>query len=103
MKKFFLTKKLIEVFAEEALLSEQDIMILRSIARGRTRTKIAEDLFISISTLDKKINALKQKYDFVSSYTDELPDRSELEQFQDKKAIDLKPKTTRKRKDFNYG
>lgn len=87
MKKFFLTKKLIEVFAEEALLSEQDIRILCLIARGRTRTKIAEDLFISISSLDKKINALKQKYDFVSSYTDELPDRSELEQFQDKKQL----------------
>lgn len=98
--KLFLTKKLIEIFAAEALLSEQEILILRSIAKDHTRTKAAEELNISISALDKKINVLKQKYDYVSSYLNDLPDRSELQQFQERKAIDYKPKKTNNRKDF---
>lgn len=91
--KLFLTKKLIEIFANEALLSEQEIMILRSIAKGHTRNKICEELYLSTSTIDKKINLLKQKYDYCASYLDELPDRSELQQFQEIRPVDLKPKT----------
>ena len=93
--KLFLTKKLIEIFANEALLSEQEILILRSIAKDHTRIMAAEELNISVSNLDKKINVLKQKYDYVSSYMDELPDRSEIQQFIERKAIDY---TTSKKK-----
>lgn len=87
--KLFLTKKLIEIFANEALLSEQEILILRSIAKDYTRTKAAEDLNMSISSLDKKINVLKQKYDYCASYMEELPAREEIQQFTERKAIDV--------------
>ena len=79
--RLFLTRHLIEVFAVEALLSEEEIIILRSIAKEESRKKLADLLHISIPTLDKKIRTLKQKYDYVASYTAELPERSKLTQF----------------------
>ena len=91
-----MTKKLIEIFANEALLSEQEILILRSIAKDHTRIAAAEELNISVSSLDKKINVLKQKYDYVSSYMPELPKRDEIQQFTERKAIDYT--TTKKQK-----
>lgn len=78
--RLFLTRKLIDVFAIEALLSEEEIIILRSLAKEVSREKLADLLHISVSTLDKKIRILKQKYDYVASYTAELPERSKLTQ-----------------------
>ena len=90
MSRLFLTKRLIEIFAEEAFLSDQEIFILMQIAKKQPYTKIAADLNYSSSSLDKKIKTLKQKYDFVAGYMEELPDRSQL--FSKAKAIDFKPK-----------
>lgn len=79
--RLFLTRKLIEVFAVEALLSEQEIIILRSIAKGLSREQMSDFLHISVPMIDKKISTLKQKYDFCASYMTELPDRADLAQF----------------------
>lgn len=76
--KFFLTKKLIEIFSDEALLSNEEIFILTSSARGWTREAQANELHLSISNIDKMIKQLKAKYDFVASYDDRLPARAEL-------------------------
>jgi len=76
--KFFLTKKLIEIFSEEALLSNEEIFILTTLARGWTREAQANELHLSVSTLDKTLKRLKEKYDYVASYDDRLPPRSEL-------------------------
>lgn len=76
--KFFLTKKLIEIFSDEALLSNEEIFILTSSARGWTREAQATELHLSVSSIDKMIKNLKSKYDFVASYDDRLPARAEL-------------------------
>ena len=90
MSRLFLTKRLIEIFADEAFLSDQEIFILMQIAKKQPYTKIATDLNYSSSSLDRKIKTLKKKYYFVSSYMEELPDRSVLSSIA--KEINYEPK-----------
>lgn len=69
------SKIILETFVEEALLSKEEEWILRTRIAGWSRTKQCMELNISLSTLDKRISALKKKYDKVSRYNPLLPPR----------------------------
>lgn len=69
------TKMIVETFIEEAMLSKEEEMVLRTRASGMPRTEQAERLNMSISKLDKIIATLKKKYDNVAKYNPLLPPR----------------------------
>lgn len=69
------TKMIVETFIEEAMLSQEEEMVLRTRASGMPRTEQAERLNMSISKLDKIIATLKKKYDNVAKYNPLLPPR----------------------------
>lgn len=68
-------KIIVETFISEALLSEEEEMVIRTRVAGWSRTKQAEELGISLSTLDRTIKLLKIKYDKVAKYNPLLPPR----------------------------
>lgn len=68
-------KIIVETFIEEAMLSEEEEMILRTRVKGWSRTKQSLELGMSISSVDKIISTLKMKYDNVAKYNPLLPPR----------------------------
>lgn len=68
-------KIILETFIEEALLTKDEEMIMRTRVAGWSRTKQAMELGMSISTVDKHIATLKKKYDNVQKYNPLLPPR----------------------------
>lgn len=60
------TKSALETFIEEAYLSEEDEIIIRMRARGRSRVQIANEMNMSLSALDKHIKIIKLKYKMVT-------------------------------------
>lgn len=73
-------KVIVEEFIKEALLSEDEEMIIRTRVAGWSRTKQCDELGISMSTLDKMIALLKVKYDKVAKYDVLLPPRKSSKQ-----------------------
>ena len=69
------TKYIVETFIEEAMLSEEEIMILRTRAMGWTRTKQSVEFGMSLSTIYRIIKMLKIKYDKVEKNNPGLPPR----------------------------
>lgn len=78
-------KIIVETFIEEAMLSEEEEWVLRTRVAGWTRTKQADQLGMSLSSLDRIIATLKTKYDNVQKYNPLLPPRrmSKEEEFMD--------------------
>lgn len=70
-------KIILETFIEEALLTKDEEMIMRTRVAGWSRTKQALELGMSIATVDKNIATLKKKYDNVQKYNPLLPPRKE--------------------------
>lgn len=68
-------KIIVETFIEEAMLSKEEEMILRTRVKGWSRTKQSLELGMSISSVDKIIATLKVKYDNVAKYNPLLPPR----------------------------
>ena len=68
-------KIIVETFIEDAMLTKDEEMILRTRVAGWTRTKQAMELGMSVSTVDKIIATLKKKYDNVQKYNPLLPPR----------------------------
>lgn len=68
-------KVIVEEFIDKAMLTEDEEWVLRTRVAGWSRTKQADHLQISISTLDKIINMLKKKYDNVEKTNPLLPPR----------------------------
>lgn len=66
------TKKLMEDFIEEGMLTDDEAFILRTRVKGWTVTKQAMELHKSESTVHKMIRKIKIKYDRVQK---ESPDR----------------------------
>lgn len=64
-----------ETFIEDAMLSKEEEMILRTRASGWTRTEQSIKLGMSISTVDKIIARLKKKYDVAQQFNPLLPPR----------------------------
>lgn len=78
-------KYIVEAFISDAMLTKEEEMILRTRVAGWTRTEQARKLNISLSTLDRIISELKEKYDAVEKYNPLLPPRrkSAQEEWQD--------------------
>jgi len=68
-------KIIVETFIEEAMLSEEEEWVLRTRVAGWPRTKQADQLGMSLSSLDRIISTLKIKYDNVQKYNPLLPPR----------------------------
>lgn len=72
------TKQIIEEFAEEAMLSDFENQVLRTRAKGMQRVEQAMMLGCSLSTIDRTIKLLKDKYDAVQAYDVLLPPRKKF-------------------------
>ena len=85
-KEIIWSKIILETFVEEALLTKEEEMIIRTRVAGWTRTKQALELNMSVTNVDKIIARLKLKYDEVQKYNLILPPRknSEAEDYMDK-------------------
>ena len=70
--KLILTKAMVEGFIINGCLNYEDAMIVKYRTARWSREKIAEEMHISVSTLDKRINRLKQVYDEVQQRHPEL-------------------------------
>ena len=57
--KLILTKAMLEGFIENGCLNHEDAQIVKLRMARWSREKIAEEMHISVSTLDKRINRLK--------------------------------------------
>lgn len=78
-------KIIVEEFIEQAMLSETEEMVLRTRVKGWSRVQQSQKLGISLSSLDRIISVLKEKYDNVQKYDPLLPPRkmSDQERWQD--------------------
>lgn len=78
-------KHIVEVFIEEAMLSEIEIQVLQTRVRGIPISQQAQMLNISESSVNRIINRLKKKYDNVQQYHEDLPKRrvSKEEEYMD--------------------
>ena len=70
--KLILTKTMIEGFIINGCLTYEDAQIVKYRMARWSREKIAEEMHISVSTLDKKIKRLKYVYDEVQRLHPEL-------------------------------
>lgn len=68
-------KLILETFIKEACLSKEEEWIMRTRVAGWSRTKQAQELHMSLSSLDKHIAKLKKKYDIVQKTNPLLPPR----------------------------
>lgn len=68
-------KIVLETFIAEANLSKEEEMVMRTRVDGWSRTKQADKLHMSVSTVDRIIKRLKIKYDVVQKYNPLLPPR----------------------------
>lgn len=68
-------KLILETFIKEACLSKEEEWIMRTRVAGWSRTKQAQELHMSLSSLDKHIARLKKKYDIVQKTNPLLPPR----------------------------
>lgn len=69
------TKAVVEAFIDEACLSEEEELILRSRAKGWTRTKQSMRYHMSMRKVDYIIHTLKVKYDKAQATSAILPKR----------------------------
>lgn len=70
--KLILTKAMIEGFIINGCLNYEDAQIVRLRVARWSREKIADEMHISVSTLDKRIKRLKKIYDEVQRMHPEL-------------------------------
>lgn len=70
------TKAVVDAFVDEACLSEEEELIIRSRAKGWTRTKQSIQYNMSIRKIDYIIHTLKTKYDEAQKYSEILPKRN---------------------------
>lgn len=73
-------KIILETFVEEACLTQEEEMIIRTRVAGWSRTKQSIELGLSMSTVDRIIKSLKLKYDNAQKYNPLLPPRKESAQ-----------------------
>lgn len=74
------SKVILEAFIDEACLSKEEEMIMRTRVAGWSRTKQAIELNMSLATVDRIIARLKKKYDAAQKYSPILPPRKHSEE-----------------------
>lgn len=75
MKEVAWTKRILETFIDEAMLTEDEEKIMRTRVKGWTIAKQSLEFGLSESAISKMIQRLKIKYDNVQKYNDTLPPR----------------------------
>lgn len=60
------TKKRLDTFVENASLSEFEERVIKTRAKGWSIVKQSIELNVSVSTINKTIKKLKEKYDIVA-------------------------------------
>lgn len=68
-------KIILETFIEEACLTKEEEMIMRTRVAGWSRVKQSMELGLSLSSIDRLIKSCKMKYDNVQRYNPILPPR----------------------------
>lgn len=68
-------KFILEAFVNEAMLTQEEEMIMRTRIAGWSRTKQSIELGMSLATIDRIIRRLKVKYDNAQKYNPILPPR----------------------------
>ena len=79
-KQVMWNKIILETFIEEGCLTKEEEIIIRTRVAGWSRTKQSMELGLSMSSVDRIIKSLKQKYDNVQKYNPLLPPRKESTQ-----------------------
>lgn len=69
------TKIIMETFITEACLTKEEEIVLRTRCAGWSRVRQADELGMSLSSIDRIIKNLKKKYDQVQKYDPILPPR----------------------------
>lgn len=69
------TKLILQTFIQQANLTKEQQMIMRTRAAGWTRVKQSLEFNMSLATIDRIIARLKKKYDDVQKYNPLLPPR----------------------------
>ena len=77
MKTVLWTKKIIDTFIKEGMLTEEEKEILLLRVKGYTIAETSELMNISDSKVNRIIRRLKIKYDNLQGTTEELPKRKE--------------------------
>ena len=72
-------KYIVERFVELAMLTKDEEMILRTRVAGWSRVKQSMERGMSLSTVDRIIARLKQKYDGIQKFDPLLPPRESSE------------------------
>jgi len=75
MKSITLTKRIVEIFIEEAMLSDDEIKVLEMRAKQVPVARQAQIMNMSESSINRITKRLKEKYDIVQKYNPELPSR----------------------------
>lgn len=66
MSQVIWTKKRLDTFVEDASLSDFEERIIRTRAKGWSIVKQSIELNVSVSTINRTIRKLKEKYDIVA-------------------------------------
>ena len=69
------SKLILEEFIAQALLNEDEEMVMRTRVAGWSRLEQADKLGMSVATVDRIIAVLKKKYDEIQKYDPILPPR----------------------------
>lgn len=70
-----LTREIVDEFVREAMLNDDEELIIRTRAAGWSRQQQAMKLNVSLQSVDRMIKRLKTKYDNVAKNNDKLPER----------------------------
>ena len=77
MKQILWTRKLVDTFIKEGMLTEEEKEILLLRVKGYTIAETSELMNISDSKVNRIIRRLKIKYDNLQGTIEELPTRNE--------------------------
>lgn len=77
MKQILWTRKLVDTFIKEGMLTEEEKKVLLLRVKGYTISETSELMNISDSKVNRIIRRLKIKYDNLQGTIEELPKRKE--------------------------
>lgn len=73
MKRITWNSVIISEFARDALLTDEEVYIVKSMAKGASRVAMSLHIGASLSTVDRMIRRIWEKYDQAALYNPLLP------------------------------
>ena len=70
------TKRMLGAFIEQACLSEEETIVLNDWVKGKSIVNTSMNNHMSTSKVDRIRRRIRKKYDFIQTYTAELPVRN---------------------------